>query len=708
MSTVEAEYVALSASCTQVLWMRTQLMDYGFHFNKIPMYCDSKSTIVISCNPVQHSRNKHIDVRYHLIKEQVENGNVELYFVRSEYQLANMFTKALSKERYGVWFFESERGGGGRGVKEKQQTSAYIAEKYTIMVSSPTVDEPVEATVNTPVSVASVIQEYVTPSVDDMMAEMEKKGSLDDTIYANVTGKPSGKKLNFHALLTPGGNGMVVVVPVEFIRAISEQFANTSYGLFLGSMDGFYAMLENGPRFIRNNLLILKKWHPDENLLKVDVSTIPFWVKLHGVPVTAFSEDGLSAIATKLGTPLMLDSYTCDMCMQSWGRSSYTRALIELRADVELKDNIVVVMPKITREGHYTYNNRVEYEWKPPRCASCKIFGHIHEECPKNTGAGRVSGWIMIVKMRLHQLIMIWLVLALEKVLGFDGKRLKLLLFTLQVDINNSPIFVCYPNLQGNPNIGTAMEYRKALLASLDVPGRWSDYLIPARQDSLHMLYLRLKDTIASKVQEIKKAQNIQRQRPSERGFLSQKRSRGGRELKEKNKVVATKDVVSSSMIDEPVVKEKQSSLVEGLSLFPPLPTQGSTLAGNTPSMSSYATPRVDAAMKAKSPLVVEETIVMECPVVITPGVGPNPTTSTQEANASAGNAPSNPSYATATGKPSGKKVNVYTLYTPGGNGIDVVVLVDSIRAISERFANIAYGFFLGKKVAYPVVANFV
>ncbi|GKG02637.1 putative reverse transcriptase domain-containing protein, partial [Tanacetum coccineum] len=93
---------------------------------------------------------------------------------------------------------------------------------------------------------------------------------------------------------------------------------------------GLDAMLENGPWFIRNNSLILKKWHPDENLLKEDVSTVPVWVKLHGVPVTAFSEDGLSVIATKLGTPLMLDSYTSDMYMQSWSRSSYARVMVEL------------------------------------------------------------------------------------------------------------------------------------------------------------------------------------------------------------------------------------------------------------------------------------------------------------------------------------------------------------------------------------------
>nr|GFB46088.1 retrovirus-related Pol polyprotein from transposon TNT 1-94 [Tanacetum cinerariifolium] len=85
MSSAEAEYVSLSACCTQVLWMRTQLIDYGFYFDKIPMYYDSKEAIAISCNPVQHSHTKHIDVRYHFIKEKVEKGIVELFFVGTEY-----------------------------------------------------------------------------------------------------------------------------------------------------------------------------------------------------------------------------------------------------------------------------------------------------------------------------------------------------------------------------------------------------------------------------------------------------------------------------------------------------------------------------------------------------------------------------------------------------------------------------------------------
>nr|GEV99955.1 retrovirus-related Pol polyprotein from transposon TNT 1-94 [Tanacetum cinerariifolium] len=79
--------------------MRTQLTDYGFHFNKIPIYCDSKSAIAISCNPVQHSRIKHIAIRYHFIKEHVEKGTIELYFLKTDYQLAEIFTKALPADR---------------------------------------------------------------------------------------------------------------------------------------------------------------------------------------------------------------------------------------------------------------------------------------------------------------------------------------------------------------------------------------------------------------------------------------------------------------------------------------------------------------------------------------------------------------------------------------------------------------------------------
>nr|GFA03672.1 copia protein [Tanacetum cinerariifolium] len=100
ISRAESKYVAVSGCCAQVLWMRTQLTDYGLFYDKVPIYCDSKSATAISCNPVHHTRTKHIDVRYYFIKYHVEKGTIELYFVGTEYPLADLFTKSLPEARF--------------------------------------------------------------------------------------------------------------------------------------------------------------------------------------------------------------------------------------------------------------------------------------------------------------------------------------------------------------------------------------------------------------------------------------------------------------------------------------------------------------------------------------------------------------------------------------------------------------------------------
>nr|GEV58150.1 hypothetical protein [Tanacetum cinerariifolium] len=96
----ESEYVTVSGCCAQALWMRTQLTYYGFFYDKVPIYCDSKSAIAISCNLVQHTCTKHINVRYHFIKDHVEKGTIELYFVGTEHQLADLFTKSQPEARF--------------------------------------------------------------------------------------------------------------------------------------------------------------------------------------------------------------------------------------------------------------------------------------------------------------------------------------------------------------------------------------------------------------------------------------------------------------------------------------------------------------------------------------------------------------------------------------------------------------------------------
>nr|GEX09778.1 retrotransposon protein, putative, unclassified [Tanacetum cinerariifolium] len=106
MSSAEAEYVALSASCAQLMWMRTQLKDYGFNYNKIPTEYQLAD---IFTKALPKDRFQYLVRRIGLrcltlaeleVLEHVENGIIELYFVRTEYQLADIFTKALPKDRF--------------------------------------------------------------------------------------------------------------------------------------------------------------------------------------------------------------------------------------------------------------------------------------------------------------------------------------------------------------------------------------------------------------------------------------------------------------------------------------------------------------------------------------------------------------------------------------------------------------------------------
>nr|GEX52256.1 alpha/beta hydrolases superfamily protein [Tanacetum cinerariifolium] len=131
--------------------------------------------------------------------------------------------------------------------------------------------------------------------------------------------------------------------------------------------DGMESMLENGPWLIRNVPLVFRKWTPDANTMMKGVCNIPVWVKFHDIPVTIFTEDGFSVIATKLCKPLMLDSYKA-MCMDFW-------MLLKLIAWSFLL--------KFVGEGYRMRTICVENDWTPLRCSSCKVFGHGLDECLK-------------------------------------------------------------------------------------------------------------------------------------------------------------------------------------------------------------------------------------------------------------------------------------------------------------------------------------
>ena len=100
LSTAEAEYVEAASACTQLLWMRQTLKEYGVNCDKVPLLCDNTSAIEIAHNPVQHSRTKHTEIRHHFIRDHVARGDMELSHVPTRYQLADIFTKPLDEARF--------------------------------------------------------------------------------------------------------------------------------------------------------------------------------------------------------------------------------------------------------------------------------------------------------------------------------------------------------------------------------------------------------------------------------------------------------------------------------------------------------------------------------------------------------------------------------------------------------------------------------
>nr|GEV48285.1 hypothetical protein [Tanacetum cinerariifolium] len=186
------------------------------------------------------------------------------------------------------------RGGGGRGVKKKHNGlgNDTTKEKQHGHVASSTVYEPVFSSLDGP-TVAKVFTSGNKSDTQEGSVGQSTDASNEGNVLFNVSNSSatpsSGSKLSWPTSYAK--NGVDVAILLESVRA--------------------------------NNPFILKKWDPKVNLIKEDVGSVSVWVKLHGVPMTAFREGGLSVIATKLGTHLMLESYTSDMCMHSWVKQVY-------------------------------------------------------------------------------------------------------------------------------------------------------------------------------------------------------------------------------------------------------------------------------------------------------------------------------------------------------------------------------------------------
>ncbi|GJW57541.1 copia protein [Tanacetum coccineum] len=98
--TTEAKYVSARKVCQQALWMKQALIDYGVRLDDIPIMCDNKGAIDLSKNPVQHSRTKHIEIRHHFLRDNVQKGNISIEKVSSKDNIADILTKPLKREPF--------------------------------------------------------------------------------------------------------------------------------------------------------------------------------------------------------------------------------------------------------------------------------------------------------------------------------------------------------------------------------------------------------------------------------------------------------------------------------------------------------------------------------------------------------------------------------------------------------------------------------
>ncbi|GJT00532.1 zinc knuckle CX2CX4HX4C containing protein [Tanacetum coccineum] len=260
---------------------------------------------------------------------------------------------------------------------------------------------------------------YVNVVEDNMVNQDTTTKSTAFTFsFANILNRnsnPNKKIVKLQELRNPERvDGAAVAIPMEAVEEVSSRFSNTLYGYFIGkrlafplvenyvkntwakfglkrtqlhedffmfqfnTKEGMESVMESGPWLVRGVPLILNIWNQNSELKKDAIKSAPLWVKLHHVPIVAYSEIGLSLITTQLGKPIMLDSYTSNMCLSSWGRNTYARALVEFSAEEELKDSIVIAILLINGKGHTLA--KIDVEWLPTVSSSTSISRVVPED----------------------------------------------------------------------------------------------------------------------------------------------------------------------------------------------------------------------------------------------------------------------------------------------------------------------------------------
>ncbi|GKC11412.1 RNA-directed DNA polymerase, eukaryota, reverse transcriptase zinc-binding domain protein [Tanacetum coccineum] len=161
-----------------------------------------------------------------------------------------------------------------------------------------------------------------------------------------------------------------------------ELIVNNGMYLFkFNNEEGLNHVLERGHWMVRNKPLLVQKWNPSLCIEKKEPEVIPLWIKLCNVPLEAWSNKGISVIASSIGKPMIMDQTTTEMCNKGVGRIGYARVLVEVNAKNKLKNKVEICYKNAKQETCLTKFMNVLYDWMPPSCEFCKVFGHTHANC---------------------------------------------------------------------------------------------------------------------------------------------------------------------------------------------------------------------------------------------------------------------------------------------------------------------------------------
>ncbi|GJX96967.1 RNA-directed DNA polymerase, eukaryota, reverse transcriptase zinc-binding domain protein [Tanacetum coccineum] len=190
------------------------------------------------------------------------------------------------------------------------------------------------------------------------------------------------QELNYHLFRMWGKYGLRKIISI----------GNGNYVFNFNNESGLQTVIENGVWIVNNKPMVVQKWDIDVDINKVEPDKLPIWVKLVNLPLKAWTVKGLSALASRLGRLVMMDYVTTKMCNQGIGRLGFARVLIEVEAQKGLPEAIDIQYYDKDDKMTISKTVKVLYDWKPPLCDTCKVFGHSKGICGQNKEQEGVKG----------------------------------------------------------------------------------------------------------------------------------------------------------------------------------------------------------------------------------------------------------------------------------------------------------------------------